>query len=191
MLIRTGLVSITVASWLSVAAGQQVTSIEFEPEAPEFADDAAEYQQLWAREGERIVAALERATWLELERQPISAVVYEGPSFSGDRDRPMRMRASYAPDTKRGTLVHELGHRLLAGIEPQDFDHHPVLYLFQYDVWVDLWGREFADAQVAVESGRRGMYDYEGAWNGALTLDADERSALWRDFLSRHRTATD
>lgn len=169
------------------AWAQEVTPIEFEPESAEFADAAAGYDRLWSEEGAHIVAALERITTLELDRMPIRAVVYEGPSFSGNGERPMRMRASYPPDTRRAGLVHELGHRLLTQLAPQDFDHHPVLFLFLYDVWVDLWGEEFAAAQVAIESSRRGIYDYAGAWNVALTLDANERAALWRDFLSRHR----
>ena len=45
---------------------------------------------------------------------PIRAIVYEGISNSGYKRIPMRMRASYPPDTKRATLVHELAHRLIS-----------------------------------------------------------------------------
>jgi hypothetical protein len=44
-----------------------------------------------------------------------------------------------------------------------------VLYLFLYDVWESLWGKNFADRQVEIESGRTGLYDYKTAWKwGAL-----------------------
>ena len=71
-----------------------------------------EYREIWASEASRIVTAMERATGLRFEPGPIRAVIYEGPSFSGFRERPMQLRASYSPATKRATLVHELGHRL-------------------------------------------------------------------------------
>jgi len=51
---------------------------------------------------------------------------------------------------------------------PQDVEGHPITFLFLYDVWVDLWGREFADAQVKVERARRGVY--EAAWQEVLAL---------------------
>lgn len=94
----------------------------------------------------------------------------------------MRMRASYPYDTKRGTLVHELSHRLISELVPKKFEDHPVIFLFLYDAWVELWGRDFADSQVAVESRRRGIYDYEAAWKTALELSAEERSIRWAEF---------
>jgi len=62
---------------------------------------------------------------------------------------------------------------------------HPITFLFLYDVWVDLWGREFADAQVKVERARRGVY--EAAWQGVLALSAKERSQRWSKFLAERR----
>jgi hypothetical protein len=35
--------------------------------------------------------------------------------------------------------------------------------------WADLYGERFAVDQVEVERGRRGLYDYESAWNWALS----------------------
>ena len=91
----------------------------------------------------------------------------------------MRLRASYPVDTKRATLVHEMSHRLIADITAKDEEDHPIIFLFLYDVWVELWGEEFALAQVAVESRRRGLYDYEGAWRTALAMSPDERAERW------------
>ena len=67
----------------------------------------------------------------------------------------MLLRASYPTETKRGTLVHELAHRLAADV-PFKGDHHELIFLFVYDVWVDLWGQPFADDQVRIESLRKG-----------------------------------
>jgi hypothetical protein len=81
-------------------------------------------------------------------------------------------------------LVHELAHRLVSGLVPRDVEEHPIIFLFVYDVWVTLWGQQFADEQVIVESRRRGNYDYESAWRDALALGADGRARRWAQFLA-------
>jgi hypothetical protein len=161
--------------------------IDFEPESARYAPAAEEYRALWRAEGERISAALEQATGLEMEAGPITAVVYGGISSSGYPRYPMYMRANYPPDTKRATLVHELAHRLVSGLVPRNFEDHPVIFLFVYDVWVKLWGEAFADEQVAVESERRGRYDYESAWRDALALGAAGRAERLAQFLAERR----
>jgi hypothetical protein len=155
------------------------TDLNFIPQASEFAVAAQEYRAIWEAEGERIVGALQKATSLRLEQGPIQAIVYEGVSYSGYHERPMRLRASYPLATKRATLVHELSHRLISDIAPKNVDQHPVIFLFVYDVWVELWGKEFADEQVVVESARRGRYDYKSAWRDALALGAVRRNDRW------------
>ena len=181
------------ALWLSALAGSLVLAradaatypqIDFEPESPRFVAAAEEYRAIWRAEGERISTALEQATELQMEAGPIRAIVFNGVSSSGYPGWPMRMRADLAPDTKRATLVHELAHRLISPITPRRFDDHPIIFLFVYDVWVQLWGKDFADAQVAVESQRTGRYDYAGAWRDALALGADGRKQRWSQFLA-------
>jgi hypothetical protein len=98
----------------------------------------------------------------------------------------MQLRASYPRATKQATLVHELAHRLISELVPKSFETHPVIFLFVYDVWVELWGQPFADEQVVVESGRRGLYDYETAWKDALALTPEERAARFEQFLEEH-----
>ncbi|HEX2184216.1 MAG TPA: hypothetical protein VHN78_01755, partial [Chloroflexota bacterium] len=71
---------------------------------------AAEYRRLWEADGQRIVACLERLTGLRFAETSVEALVHEGVSTS----HPLRLRASYAAETKAGTLVHELCHRLLS-----------------------------------------------------------------------------
>src|SRR5687767_16007522 len=108
--------------------------LNFTASAESFDAAATEYREIWASEGQRIVATMERATGLRFETGPIGAVIYEGPSFSGFGERPMQLRASYSPATKRATLVHELGHRLIGDRVPRNIDHHSVIFLFVYDV---------------------------------------------------------
>ena len=63
-----------------------------------------------------------------------------------------------------------------------------MIFLFVYDVWVDLWGKPFADQQVRIEGLRKGIVDYEGVWKRTLTLSADERARRWQEITGRGRT---
>ena len=167
----------------SISMSARAAEMIFEAESDEFDNAVAEYQEIWADDGSRIVKTLERITSLSFKPEPIRAIIYEGASFSGYREKPMRLRASYHSNTKRGTLVHELAHRLIADLVEKDVEAHSVIFLFLYDAWAELWGREFADSQVAVESQRRGVFDYEAAWKSVLSLTAEERSNRWQGFL--------
>jgi hypothetical protein len=111
--------------------------------------------------------------------------------------------------SKKATLIHELGHRLEAELFHQGEplagrhcdsgaaacpnqpgspvkrlpgeDEHKYLFLWIYDVWVKLYGREFADALVAVEKQRGRMYP--AAWDFAMSFTAEERAAKWKELL--------
>ena len=162
--------------------------VNFTASAEDFRAATEEYREIWAREGGRIVASMERATGLRFEPGPIEVTVYEGTSYSGDRGgRPMFLRAGYQPETKRGTLVHELAHRLAADV-PFKGDHHELIFLFVYDVWVDLWGQEFADSQVKVEGLRKGIVDYDSIWKRSLAIPAAERARRLREIIGQART---
>ena len=161
--------------------------IDFRPASAELTEAAREYERLWAAEGERIVRAMEAVSGLSFVTPAyadtaIVALVLEAPSYSGYRTSPMRMRASYPFDTKRATLIHELGHRLQSGLFRRDEEEHGPLFLWIYDVWVQLYGQAFADAQVEVEKRRGGPYPK--AWDEALALSAAERAARWRTLLA-------
>lgn len=185
--ISTGPVCFALLGWGAVASAGPPLAIEFVPQTEAFAPQAAEYAQIWASDGDRIVAALEEATGLTFEPGPIRAIVLEEPSSSGYRQAPMRLRASYPEPTKRATLIHELGHRLLGEAVAKDFEDHPVLFLFLYDVWTRLYARDFADVLVVVEGRRKGIYDYAGAWRTALAMSAEQRAAKLREFLLESR----
>lgn len=185
----SGLRSLSTTLYLlsCVARAAVATELQFVPQEPAFEEAVEEYNAIWASEGDRIGDALETATGLRLEAGPIRAVVCECVSYSGYRETPMQLRASYPGATKRATLVHELSHRLITDVAPESVDQHQVIFLFVYDVWVQLWGKEFADAQVVVESGRRGVYDYESAWRDALALGAAGRREHWLALLEQWR----
>jgi hypothetical protein len=176
------------AFWVAAGAvtGQGQTprvAIHFEPQSPTeaFIKATAEYDALWKAEGARMVAAMERISGLPFEEREIKAVIYEGVSFSGSGDRPMQLRASYPVEVKKATIIHELSHRMLGRVKTTgEIDEHRKIFLVLYDIWVDLYGKEFADRNVAVESQRKGLYDYEAAWKWALAMSAEDRAAKFK-----------
>jgi hypothetical protein len=164
------------------AAQNKPLRIVFVPDAEQFAAAAHEYETIWSHEGARITQAMEAASGLTFDEGEVKAIVLEVASSSGYKDTPMRLRASYPPDTKKATLIHELGHRLESAIFHHNEDDHKYLFLWIYDVWVKLYGRDFADAQVAVEKQRGRMYP--AAWDFALSLTPGERAAKWKETVA-------
>jgi hypothetical protein len=163
----------------------RVPRLEFVPGNERFASAVGEYERIWAADAGRIVQTMQEVSGLTFTDSAITAIVYEGVSSSGFRETPMRLRASYPLDTKKATLIHELGHRLQSSLfRRQDEDHAP-LFLWLYDTWVRLYGEEFADAQVAVEKRRGGSYPR--AWDEALALQPKERAERWRAIGENQR----
>ena len=64
---------------------------------------------------------------------------------------------------------------------------HRWIFLFVHDVWVDLWGKPFADDQVRIESLRKGIVDYESLWKNTLAQPAAERARRLREILAGSR----
>lgn len=162
--------------------------VRFVASSSEFAPAVREYEQIWAADGARIIAAMEKIAGVSFVYEQfadtsITATVVERPSSSGFRDLSgMELRASYPADTKRATLIHELGHRLMAGLYRRDEEEHGALFLWVYDVWTDLYGQRFADEQVSVERRRGGPYPQ--AWDDALASNRDGRAQRWRAILA-------
>lgn len=152
--------------------------IHFVSAGPEFDDATEEYGRIWQEEGDRIVAALEEVTGLVFPPAEIEALVSQAPPMMAYDGRSLRLRAAYSPAYKRATLVHELGHRL-SFLLPRtgELDDHRLLYLFLYDAWTDLYGEAFADRMARIERRIPGTYDYDSAWNWALSMSRDERQA--------------
>ncbi len=150
--------------------------LSFTPVAPRFADAAEQYHALWDQEGERIVGALERASGLRFPATPIEVLVTDSATMTALDGRTIRIRAGYSGAFAKATFAHEMGHRLaLALPRTAEMDDHRVLYLFLYDAWTELYGREFADRMVAIERSFHTTYDYDAAWTWALSISRAER----------------
>ena len=180
----------------ALAQGTRVT-LTFTPESktPAFEAAAAEYRAIWQAEGVRVIAEMERLTTLRFPQKNIKIQVFEGTSNAGvllnragvpvgSRD-PMWLRASYSADNKKGTLVHELAHRMNLNLRtrPPGLDEHRLMFLYLYDLYVDLYGREFADGQVAFGRTLKGLYDYDAAWTGTLAMTREERASRFAAVL--------
>ena len=157
--------------------------LKFAPAEPMYAEAAAEYQEIWAAEGSRIVAALEERACAEFPVHSVAVTVVEAPSFSGRSGVPMRLRASYPEPVKRGMLVHELGHWLIErqALEDPERSVHQALNLLLIQVWEDLWGPDFVRSQIATES--RLTESYRSDWEWALSLDHQQRRSAWASIL--------
>jgi hypothetical protein len=171
-----------IASLLSAAAPQ----VRFHAAGPEFEAATGEYRRIWDEEGARIAAALERAAGVSFPPNAIEALISLAPPMMAYDGRTLRLRASYSPSYKRATLVHELGHRL-SFVFPRtgEIDDHRLLYLFLYDAWTDLYGRDFAERMAGIESSIPGPYDYAEAWRWALSMTREQRQARLRALLGR------
>jgi hypothetical protein len=162
--------------------------MSFTPESERFAEATRQYQGIWDAEGRKMIATMESVTGLRFLETDISVIVFEGASSSGFEARPMKLRASYPEEVKKATMIHEIGHRLNLQLKnrPKDIDEHRVLFLYLYDVWTRLYGKSFADRMVEVEKKRKGIYDYETAWNWALGLSEEERAAKFKEIVKNN-----
>src|SRR5688572_11869969 len=171
-----------------ISSHAQRVKINFTPESEKFAAATKEYQALWQSEGDKIINAIEKVSGLKFKETEFETIVFEGVSRSGrPGGSPMKMRASCTADTKKATLVHEIGHRHISQLEnwPDDLDPHKVLFLILYDVWVELYGKKFADEQVEIEKSRRGPYP--AAWKYALGMTKKEREKKFVEIVSQKR----
>lgn len=158
--------------------------LEFSPESDNFVVATEEYRSVWESEKDKIIYAMERISDLKFLDNKIGVIIFEGVSSAGFGDSPMKLRAGYNTEVKIGTMIHELGHRLIAQIteRPENLDEHRILFLVLYDIWTDLYGQEFADKMVGVEKKRKGVYDYESAWLWALSLSKEERINKFKEL---------
>jgi len=172
----------------AVAAPPPVTVT---PIAPRFTDAANQYRALWDQEGDRIVEALERHAGLRFPDAPIEVLVTDSATMASLDGRTIRIRAGYSRAFAKATFAHEMGHRLSQALpRTAELDDHRVLYLFLYDVWVDLYGRDFANRMVAIERRFRTNYDYDAAWTWALSMRRAERQDRLRWLRSGLREAS-
>lgn len=184
--IRAKTSGVTVLAGMLLAAGAgRAQEVEFIPATPAHSHAVGAYEAIWNEHGEAIVAALETRTCLSFRETDVVAIIDDRTSNSGGPEHPMTLRAGYAPAVKQSTLAHELGHRHLWQLEERldDVDGHMTLFLVLDLVWQDVWGEDFADAQVRQESAWRSNYGYADAWSWARSLEKKERQQLWHELL--------
>jgi hypothetical protein len=175
---RTG---IALAIWLFACGA--APPLDFVALTPRHEAATEEYRRIWQDDGPLIVAAMESATGQPFPLSPIEVLVRDGAPMISFDGRIIRLRASTRPAYMKATLVHEIGHRLALTLpRSPELDDHRLLYLFLYDVWTDLYGRDFADRMVAIERRIRAPYDYDAAWTWALSMTREERRARLRDL---------
>src|SRR3989338_7400554 len=157
---------------------------------PEYLPAIREYQNIWISEGLRVVVTLEAKTGFQFIENKINAIIYEGVSQS----HPLSLRASYDLDTKKSTIVHELLHRLLLcnkvvpfskDRKEQSLISHKQIDLVLYDIWTELYGEEFAQKSMVVESARTEMY--KEAWEWAMQFDKDERKVRFEKSITERK----
>ncbi len=167
--------------WLLVCGA--APPLSFTALAPHHEAATDEYRRIWHEDGPLIVAAMEAATGRPFPLSPIEVLVRDDAPMISFDGRTIRLRASTRPAYMRATLAHEIGHRLALTLpRTPEMDDHRLLYLFLYDVWTDLYGRDFADRMVAIERRIRAPYDYDAAWRWALSMTRAERQARLRDL---------
>ncbi len=153
----------------------------------EFVDATKHYQQIWDKEGKKIVRVIEKVSNLKFTEKIINAVVLEG---GASLSHPLGLRASYPLEVKKATLIHELCHRLMTGnnikfrfesFVNRPVEIHKILNLILYDIWVKLYGKDFADRNVEVERQRAQIF--KGAWDLALGFEKHERKRRFKEII--------
>ncbi len=165
--------------------------INFYPESDlkDFNEAVKIFQQIWTDEGEKIISKWEEITGLKFVETEINAVVADLKSCS----HPLTLRYSNEFDIKKSALIHELGHRILykrkssAG-NKTTFERHKFLFLVLYDVFHELYGKDFTEKIIAWDSelGKdTGQSMYESAWQWALEYKTkEERQKTFKEILS-------
>ena len=169
--------------------------INFYPESdkPELKKATEEYSRIWNADGQKIVKVIEKISGLKFKEKEINALVFNGVSYS----IPLQLNSNQTPDNKRGALTHELCHRLIVGnnlkfdfkYEDENWNQevHKQVDLILYDIWVDLYGKEFADDQVEAEGNllkQEGISPFKVAWNWALSLTKEERAKEFKSLIN-------
>jgi len=139
-----------------------------------------EYGKLWKEEGKKIVNIIEKVSNLKFQETDINAILYFGSLPS--RSRPLCLMIKDTKDKRLSILIHELTHRIISGnskakkgVRISSLDVHKRLNLILYDIWVELYGKEFADRAVEREKKMPGK-EYREAWIWALSFTKEERA---------------
>jgi hypothetical protein len=105
----------------------------------------------------------------------------ERPSDETKGKLPAKRQTRCADSRVRARLNAQLTTR------PKDLDEHRVLFLFLYDVYTRLNGKDFADQHVEFEKKLKGRYDYETAWKWALAMSEAERASRFGEIVNKNK----
>jgi hypothetical protein len=92
---------------------------------------------------------------------------------------------THSLEQKKSTLIHELTHKVLPRnylMKESELENHKVLDLILYDIWTELYGKEFADNSVEGEHSWSDIYVQ--AWGFALGFTKEEREEKYKNFTS-------
>ena len=161
--------------------------INFLPESDlfDFTEAVKEYEKIWNDDGVKIISVWKNVTGLQFKENFINAIVFKGVSFS----HLLNLKYNADNATKKAHLVHELGHRILSGVIERKWkdslESHKVLDLLLYDVFEDLYGKDFADTQVKYDKSKDFQPEvYITAWDWALQFKTrEERQKKFKEIL--------
>ncbi len=167
-------------------------TINFYPDSDRevFEKAAREYEEIWQREGERIISSIYKNTGLNFFTKEINAIVYEGYSHS----YPLRLRASHSKVLKTTTLIHELFHRIFLDNKIQfegkiytkewDRNVHMTLSMLLYFTLKELYNGDVLKENIKKES----IGDRARIWEEVLAIDDREKIKHIKSILaSRQR----
>lgn len=151
----------------------------------DYSQPVADYQRIWQEDGQRIVDVWEQITGLKFQESYINAVIFDHISHS----HPLSLRNHEEEIRRKTTLVHELGHRILAkrvagGRHASSLQSHKLLDLVLYEVFVELYGEAFANNAVEWDSNLP-KPEYKEAWDWALAFSKDERKIKFLEVLEK------
>lgn len=170
--------------------------INFYPEYdnPKFEKAAEEYSLIWIQEGKKIIKVIEKVSKLKFKEKIINAIIYGEVSYS----RPLMLQYNLTIQDKKGTLVHELCHRVLSGQgydlkfknkitnKNYDLESHKIIDLILYDIWIKLYGEKFAKEEIRLEISlwtRKEVSPYKIAWDWALKMTKEERAKEFNKYF--------
>ncbi len=170
--------------------------INFYPEQNnlKFAKAAKEYRMIWGKEGKKITATIEKISGLKFKEKIINALIYDEISYSV----PLQLQAEMSIKHKKGTLVHELCHRLVVGnhiklkaektYNSWNMAIHKHIDLILYDILVELYGESFAKEEIKYEISlwnQKGVSPYKIAWDTVLKMAKEQRRREFQKYLKK------
>lgn len=157
--------------------------INFHPECDisRFMEAADEYKKIWDEDGDKITETIERISGSVFRADLYNAIILDNKPSSS---YPIILRSSYPFEQKKSTLIHELCHKVIKlndEMKASSLENHKILNLILYDIWVELYGKEFADDAVTRERVWEGVYPE--AWDHALAFTKEQRQEEYQKFI--------